>query len=316
MNSGSPSDFTHARIQWFPGHMAKAKRLILEGIDKADVVIEVVDARCPQASRNALLDTWVKKKPRVLVMNKTDVADPKATAQWKTVLENQLGITVVGFSTKEKKIQPLIQAAVATCAKRRWYGLRAVRALIVGIPNVGKSSILNLLAGTKKASVADRAGHTRGIQRYKVTEGFDVLDTPGVLWHKFEDPRVGRLLALLGAVKDEILPMTELAAEALEVLSRDYPQRIKDRFALEDFSGNGFELLEKIGRKRGLLVKGGVVDQERAGLMVVKEVREGLLGRITWELPGEMRLGGDDGSPKEISGETHPGSPEDEEASQ
>lgn len=279
------SEFGSTKIQWFPGHMAKAKRLILEGIDKADVVIEVVDARCPQASRNPLLDQWVKKKPRILVLNKADLADPKITSQWKKSLEASAGIQVLPFTIKERKLQTLIQLARETCKDRRWYEMRAVRALIVGIPNVGKSSILNLLAGGKKAAVADRAGHTRSIQRYKVADGFDILDTPGVLWHKFEDQRVGRLLALLGAVKDEILPMTELAAEALEILRPLYPRRLTERYSLDNWSGNGFELLERIGKKRGILVKGGVVDMERAGLLVVKEIRDGILGAISWEIP-------------------------------
>ena len=265
--------------------MAKAKRLILEGIDKADVVIEVVDARCPQASRNPLLDQWVKKKPRILVLNKSDLADPRITAQWKRSLEASRGIQVLPFSIKERNLQSLIQLARSTCKERRWFELRAVRALIVGIPNVGKSSILNLLAGGKKAAVADRAGHTRSIQRYKVVDGFDILDTPGVLWHKFEDQKIGRLLALLGAVKDEILPMTELAAEALEILRPLYPKRLSDRYPIEDWSGNGYDLLERIAKKRGIIGKGGIVDQERVGLMVVKELRDGLLGSITWETP-------------------------------
>ena len=281
----STSDFDSTKIQWFPGHMAKAKRLILEGIDKADVVIEVVDARCPQASRNPLLDQWVKKKPRILVLNKSDLADPRITAQWKRSLEASRGIQVLPFSIKERNLQSLIQLARSTCKERRWFELRAVRALIVGIPNVGKSSILNLLAGGKKAAVADRAGHTRSIQRYKVVDGFDILDTPGVLWHKFEDQKVGRLLALLGAVKDEILPMTELAAEALEILRPLYPKRLSDRYPIEDWSGNGYDLLERIAKKRGIIGKGGIVDQERVGLMVVKELRDGLLGSITWETP-------------------------------
>ena len=281
----STSDFDSTKIQWFPGHMAKAKRLILEGIDKADVVIEVVDARCPQASRNPLLDQWVKKKPRILVLNKSDLADPRITAQWKRSLEASRGIQVLPFSIKERNLQSLIQLARSTCKERRWFELRAVRALIVGIPNVGKSSILNLLAGGKKAAVADRAGHTRSIQRYKVVDGFDILDTPGVLWHKFEDQKIGRLLALLGAVKDEILPMTELAAEALEILRPLYPKRLSDRYPIEDWSGNGYDLLERIAKKRGIIGKGGIVDQERVGLMVVKELRDGLLGSITWETP-------------------------------
>lgn len=284
------SDFDSTRIQWFPGHMAKAKRLILEAIDKADMVIEVVDARCPLSSRNPLLDQWVKKKPRMLVLNKADVADPNRTAHWKRYLSETLGVPAMSFTTKEKKIQNLVDMARSTCADKRWFGMRSVRALVVGIPNVGKSSILNLLAGGKKAAVADRAGHTRSIQRYKVTEGFDILDTPGVLWHKFEDPKVGRLLALLGAVKDEILPMTELGAEALEILRALYPDRLAQRYPLEDWTGTGFDLLDRIGRKRGVLVKGGTVDLDRAGLLVVKELREGLLGRITWEMPPSQNM--------------------------
>ena len=247
-------------IQWFPGHMAKTRRKIQEDIKLVDVVAELLDARVPQSSSNPVLRDIIQRKPKVVLLNKSDMADPAQTSKW------------------------------VAWEKKGMVG-RPIRVMVVGIPNVGKSSFINRMilgGGAGKAAVQDRPGVTRQNRWFTVGKGFELLDTPGVLWPKFEDPIVGEHLAFTGAVRDEILDMESLAARLLELLMELYPNAINSRYKTDirpEEHLPGHELLERVGRKRGMLVSGGEVNTERAAITVLDEYRGGKLGRITLERP-------------------------------
>ena len=252
-------DFIKQNVQWFPGHMAKTRRLIKESLNLVDGVVEIVDARIPVSSRNPELDSIIKKKPRIILLNKCDVADSKVKQALKSVIERN---DAKGMSGK-----PL-------------------RLMVVGIPNTGKSSFINRMGKNAKAKVADKAGVTRQNQWFVVGNGIELLDTPGVLWPKFDDPEVGDKLAFIGSVKDEVTDKETLACRLLESLAATRPQAIEDRYKISGISGlQGWEILEMIGKKRGFLIKGGEIDYERAAVIVADEFRGGKLGRITLELP-------------------------------
>lgn len=282
-----------ASIQWFPGHMTKTRRMIQSSLSLVDGVVEILDARIPLSSRNPEMDKLVKDKPRMLLLNKADMADDKATEKWINYYKAK-GFTVLKTDCKNgdglKSFLPAVKNNMLKqlMEKRRSKGLEGapIRLMIVGIPNVGKSSFINRMSKSKKAKVEDRPGVTRSKQWIKFGDNVELLDMPGVLWPKFEDQSVARKLAFTGAVKDDILDIEALAAFLLETLSVSYPKAILDRYKI-DKSDEGFELLKELGRKRGMLISGGEVNTERAAITLLDEFRNGKLGKITLELPGE-----------------------------
>ncbi len=276
------------QLQWFPGHMKKAQRLIEDNLKLVDVVIELLDARIPFSSANPMLAEIIKTKPRMIALNKIDLADPGMTKKWLNYFKAQ-GIIAVGIdSAKGRGMKQLVSAAemlakpktekfVAKGAKAR-----AARCMILGIPNVGKSSLINRLAGAVKAKTADKPGITRAKQWIKIGSNLDLLDTPGILWPKFEDKTVGLKLAFTGAINDDIYDREQVTALLLEVMRRDYAARLIERFKFKgELPEFGIDLLEAIGRKRGCLVKGGLVDLEKAQNIVLNEFRAGKLGLVT-----------------------------------
>lgn len=282
-------------IQWFPGHMTKTRRMIQSNLSLVDGVVEILDARVPESSRNPEMDRLVKDKPRMFILNKADMADDNATVKWIIHYKSK-GFTVIKCNCKNgdgiKGFLPAVrnQLLKELMDKRRAKGIEGapLRLMIVGIPNVGKSSFINRMAKSKKAKVEDRPGVTRTKQWVKLGDNVEMLDMPGVLWPKFEDQEVARKLAFTGAVKDDILDIEALASLLLENLSSLYPQALEERYKI-DTQGTGFELLENVGRKRGMLVSGGEVNTERAAITVLDEFRSGKLGRLTLELPAEVR---------------------------
>ena len=282
-------------IQWFPGHMTKTRRMIQSNLSLVDGVVEILDARVPESSRNPEMDRLVKDKPRMFILNKADMADDNATGKWINHSKSK-GFTVIKCNCKNgdgiKGFLPAVrnQLLKELMDKRRAKGIEGapLRLMIVGIPNVGKSSFINRMAKSKKAKVEDRPGVTRTKQWVKLGDNVEMLDMPGVLWPKFEDQEVARKLAFTGAVKDDILDIEALASLLLENLSSLYPQALEERYKI-DTQGTGFELLENVGRKRGMLVSGGEVNTERAAITVLDEFRSGKLGRLTLELPAEVQ---------------------------
>lgn len=284
------------QVQWFPGHMAKTRRKITEDLKLVDIVAELLDARIPQSSSNPVLRDIIRNKPRVAVLNKSDLADPKQTARWVAACKEQ-GLRAIPVESKTGKGLPALYSAIREELKeqisnweRKGMTGRPIRVMVLGVPNVGKSSIINRMlvgGGAGKAEVRDKPGVTRQNRWFTIGKGFELLDTPGVLWPKFEDPVVGERLAFTGAVRDEILDIEGLAARLLEVLAGLYPQALASRYklALPAEPLPGHELLEQVGRKRGMLVSGGEIDTERAAITVLDEFRGGKLGRISLEWP-------------------------------
>jgi len=278
-------------IQWYPGHMLKTQRLIQEHRSQVDVFLEVVDARAPLATANPLLDELLGDKPRVVLLNKIDLADPRVTSAWKGWYEARPDTRAVLISCKERKNLPAIEKAVnELCVGKKWYGLRKVRGMIVGVPNVGKSSLINALIGGKKASVAPKPGHTKGIQRINISAKFDLFDTPGILWHKFDDPLVGLRLAFLGSVKDEILSVSDLVKELVVTLSGQYPQAFSSYWPDPVKGGEETEeqVFSRIGGwalRRGMLAKGAEVAWDRAFQALLSDYRTGKLGKFSLERP-------------------------------
>ena len=284
-------------IQWFPGHMARTRRKISADLKLVDIVAEILDARIPKSSSNPVLRDIIQRKPKIVLLNKSDMADPAQTSRWMSYYAS-LGEKAIPLESKTGKgvnafypaVREVLKEQILAWEKKGMVG-RPIRVMVMGIPNVGKSSFINrMIRGGKagKAEVQDRPGVTRQNRWFTVGKGFELLDTPGVLWPKFEDPLVGEHLAFTGAVRDEILDSEGLAARLLELLMELYPDavnsRYKTQFSLE--AGlKGYELLEQIGRKRGMLVSGGEVNTERAASTVLDEYRGGKLGRITLERP-------------------------------
>lgn len=281
------------QIQWFPGHMAKTRRLIAANLKLVDAVAEIVDARAPMSSRNPEMDHMTKGKPRIVLLNKSDLADDKATGMWISYFKNN-GAEAVSVDCKSgkglKNLLPTIKKSVLAelMEKRRRSGMSgaAVRLMIVGIPNVGKSSLINRMAGSKRARVEDRPGVTRTKQWVKLDSNTELLDMPGVLWPKLEDQEAAVRLAFTGAISDDILDIEALAMKLLYFLAENYPQSLRDRYKIEfDENESGLSLLEKVGKKRGMMISGGEINTERAAITVLDEFRSGKLGRITLELP-------------------------------
>ncbi len=279
-------------VQWFPGHMAKTRRLIKESLNLVDGVVEILDARVPYSSQNPELDGIIKNKPRIILLNKCDVANPTATSMWIKYFESK-GTYAIPVDCKTgkglNKFDEVVKKALAmVIAKNEEKGMtgKPLRLMVVGIPNTGKSSFINRMGKNAKAKVADKAGVTRQNQWFIVGNGIELLDTPGVLWPKFDDPEVGDKLAFIGSVKDEVTDKETIACRLLESLAKTNPSAIEERYKISGVEGlQGWEILEMIGKKRGFLIKGGEIDYERAAVIVADEFRGGKLGRITLELP-------------------------------
>ena len=285
-------DYIKQNVQWFPGHMAKTRRLIKESLSLVDGVVELVDARVPQSSRNPELDDIIKNKPRIILLNKCDVANQTATSIWMKHFKNQ-GYYALAVDCRTgkglNKFDETVKSALKDVIERnesKGMKNKPLRLMVVGIPNTGKSSFINRMGKNAKAKVADKAGVTRQNQWFVVGNGIELLDTPGVLWPKFDDPEVGDKLAFIGSVKDEVTDIETLACRLLETLAKTRPEAIEERYRLDSVEGlQGWEILEMIGKKRGFLIKGGEIDYERAAVIVTDEFRGGKLGRITLELP-------------------------------
>ena len=282
-------------IQWYPGHMTKTRRQMESDVKLVDLVAEVVDARIPISSRNPDIDAMVGSRPRLIVFNRADQADPAMSARWMSwfrekgfgVLETdaKAGKGVGTFSAAAKKV--LAEQMAAWRAKGQ-VG-RPIRAMVVGVPNVGKSTFINKVARRRSAKASDRPGVTRGKQWVSVDAGLELLDTPGILWPKFEDETTGLHLVFTGAVKDEVTDVEGLACALLELLRDRYPKALEDRYKLADPKGvQGWELLERCARKRGMLVSGGEADTERMAKVLLDEFRGGKLGRFTLEAPEDL----------------------------
>ncbi|WP_302951923.1 ribosome biogenesis GTPase YlqF [Holdemania filiformis] len=278
-------------IQWFPGHMTKAKREMQENLKLVDLVIELRDCRIPLSSKNPMLDEIIQTKPRLIVLSKKDKGEAEITQQWIEMLKDDTTLVIAADLLHDSFVPKLTQACKEVMKEkiermiRRGIRPRAIRAMVVGVPNVGKSTMINRLAGKKIAQTADRPGVTRSLQWVKLNKDVELLDTPGVLWPKFEDPTVGFHLALTGAIRDEILPKEEVVVYALKWLSANEPQRLKERYALENLAADPYALLTQIAVARKHLNKQGEADLTRTIDMVINEIRNDKLGPISWERP-------------------------------
>ena len=292
-------------IQWYPGHMTKTRRMIAENLKYVDVVAEVIDARIPIASRNPDIDDLVGSKPRVVILNRADQADPASSKLWGEYFRSQ-GMSVLECDARTgagvKQFSPVMRGAlkeqIAKWKEKGQVG-RPVRAMVVGIPNVGKSTFINKVAKKKSAKAGDRPGVTRGKQWVTVDQGLELLDTPGILWPKFEDQTIAQHLAFTGAVRDAIMDVETLGCHLMELLARRKPEAVTARFKFVPEEGmTGWEMLELGARKRGFLIYGGEVDLERMANILLDEFRGGKMGRITLELPSDLEKGAEtDGTP-------------------
>ena len=277
-------------FQWYPGHMTKAKRMMQENIKLIDIVVELVDARIPLSSKNPDIDDLARNKYRLVLLNKTDLADPKKTELWAKYFEEK-GFAVAKINSKTgagvKGIQGLIQEACKEKIERdRKRGIlnRPIRAMIVGIPNVGKSTFINSFAGKACAKTGNKPGVTKGKQWIKLNKNVELLDTPGILWPKFEDQIVGLRLALIGSIKEEILNTTEMALELISFLTEEYGGLLSERYGVEE-TADKIAILEQIAENRCCKQKGGEYDLDKAGVILLDDYRSGKLGKITLELP-------------------------------
>mgnify|MGYP002431158511 FL=1 len=292
VNDMSGSNYEKMNIQWFPGHMTKAQRMIEDSIKQVDAVCEILDARIPNSSRNPDIDRLASGKPRLIILNRTDLADPKITAQWRVFFEAQ-GIKILETDAKSGKgvngfapaLRELVKNKIADYAAKGQVN-RPMRVMILGIPNVGKSTFINKVAKRKAAIAGDKPGVTRGKQWINIDKGLDLLDTPGILWPKFDSQEVGEMLAITNAIKADVLDKETLAANFMLRLRDMYPEALTARYKFEpDPEMNGFELLEEAAKKRGFLVSKGEYDIERMANTLLGEYHDGKLGRISLEKP-------------------------------
>jgi len=277
-----------ANIQWFPGHMAKARRLMQENLQRADMVIELRDARIPNASKNPLLDELCQNKPRVVILSKKDKADETTTRRWMNEISKEHPVLLLDI-TKDSLNSPItkvcLEAMKEKHEKQKARGIRprAIRAMVVGVPNVGKSTLINRLAKRKAVKTADTPGVTRSVSLIAVNDQLQLLDTPGVLWPKFEDINVGYYLAITGAIRDTVLPLEDVAYYALDIIKDYYPDRLLKRYGIEVKDQTSFELLEEIGIVRKDLNE-GQWDKTRTVEAFIREIRDDKLGPVTWEI--------------------------------
>jgi len=280
-------------ISWYPGHMAKARRLLLDQLKRIDAVIEICDARLPLSSRNPDLDSLVVNKPRVLLLNKMDLANPEATRAWLKYFESkgQSCLAIEMGKRKQGILNAIVELTEARLARSRKKGItRSARAMVIGVPNVGKSTLINYLAGRSAFKVQDRPGITRAPQWITASPKLELLDTPGLLWPKLGDPVAARRLSYIAAVRDEVLDVFHLALALLDELMVIAPNGVISRYKLENTNLRGQALLEAICQNRGFLLRGGEYDLERGAVCVLDEFRAGLLGRVTLEMPEGLPL--------------------------
>lgn len=281
-------------IQWFPGHMAKTKRLIIEHLKAVDVAAELLDARIPLASANPMVEEILSGKPRIVILNKADLADPEMTKAWESYYKRK-GVAAVSMSCgngkDKKKFLRLIKEAAGPVLekwKRRGLKTRSVRIMILGIPNVGKSTLINFISGTAAARTANTPGHTRGKQWVRLSQGLDLLDTPGVLWPKFEDQVAALRLAATGAIAGDVFDADTVVPELMRVLARTAPDALREKYGIEDAAADPQILLAQAGKRRGCILPGGAIDYARAQTMILNDFRSGKLGRITLDaVPAE-----------------------------
>ena len=287
-------DQDKVNIQWYPGHMTKTRRQIEADLKQVDAVCEIVDARIPMSSRNPDIDSICGNKPRIIILNRMDLADPAATKRWAEYFKSK-GMAVVitdcksrrGINSFQPAVRSVLQEKIARDAAKGMN--RPLRVMIVGIPNVGKSTLINQISGRKGAKAENRPGVTRGKQWVTVDSGLLLLDTPGILWPKFEDPNVGLMLAYTGAVKEGILDIEDLSSRLMVLLYKRYPQAVKDRYGIDMPEDTmGYDLLIEAGRKRGYLMARGEINTERMAKVLLDEYRSGKLGKFTLEEPEDM----------------------------
>ncbi|MCI8285624.1 MAG: ribosome biogenesis GTPase YlqF [Firmicutes bacterium] len=287
MGKGSKEKLTN--LNWYPGHMKKTREMIQENLRLVDAVIEVADARIPVSSRNPIIDDLVKGKERVILLNKADLADDDQTAGWIDLFrkKGKYAVSVnsstgTGINNLIRRLEKIQEQRDAEKARKR-----PLRLMVAGVPNAGKSSLINKLTGRKSAKTGDRPGVTRGKQWLTINNGMQLLDTPGILWPKFEDVRVGINLAFCGSIKDEILDIETLCLEFIKVILKDYKELLVARYKVEELSGDALEAMEQIAIKRGFIFPGKRIDYERTARTVLDEFRAGKIGRITLERCGE-----------------------------
>ncbi|PKM82630.1 MAG: ribosome biogenesis GTPase YlqF [Firmicutes bacterium HGW-Firmicutes-14] len=275
-------------INWYPGHMVKARKMVQENLKLVDLVVEILDARIPMSSRNPDIDSILGDKPRIMVLNKADLSDREKTGKWEEHFRDKLGIKCISIDSQHGRgINDLISAAQELADEinqklaKKGRRPRPVRLMMVGIPNVGKSSLINRLAGKGSTRTGDRPGVTRGKQWIRVGKGLEMLDTPGILWPKFEDPEVGFKLAVTGAIKDEIINIEQVTIKLIHLLADLSPESLRARYKLDSIDDDPYETLKKIGVKRGCLVSGGNVDTLKAAIIVLNEFRGGKTGLFT-----------------------------------
>jgi ribosome biogenesis GTPase A len=279
-------------IQWFPGHMAKTRRLLAENLKLVDVVVELLDARIPVSSKNPEIDSILQNKPRLVVLNKSDLADPAVSKEWEKWFRSRGASVLFADSIRGTGLNPLKEALKAMMKERlerdkaKGRLFRPIRTMIVGIPNVGKSTFINKIAGKAVAVTGDKPGVTRGKQWIRLNPEIELLDTPGILWPKFEDRATALNLAFTGAIKDDIMDVVEIAAALAEKLTEHYPASFAQRYKLNDVKGKtGHELLEMAGKNRGCMISGGEIDIRRISIILLDEFRGGKTGRISLEKP-------------------------------
>ena len=282
---------SRTNIHWYPGHMAKAQRQMQENLKSADMIIELRDSRIPDASANPLLDQLAQNKPRIIILTKRDKADDSQTKVWTNKLKERFTVLPLDI-TKDNLNAPITKACLEAMKekhdKQRARGInpRAVRAMVVGIPNVGKSTLINRLAKRKAAKTADQPGVTRNITVITINKDLQLLDTPGVLWPKFEDEKTGFMLAITGAINDDILPIEEVAYYAIKLLMKHYPDALTNTYGIEIGDSNQYEILRKLGEKRVDIVD-GKWDRRKTSLALINDIRDDKLGKITWEYENE-----------------------------
>lgn len=281
-------------IQWFPGHMAKARREVTEKLKLVDIIFELIDARLPLSSRNPMIDEVVQQKPRLLILNKADMADEKETKKWLAYFE-QNGHRAVAINSFEGKGLNTVTKAAKEILTDKWDRMkargikpRAIRAMIVGIPNVGKSTLINRLAKKNIAKTGNMPGVTKAQQWIKVEKELELLDTPGILWPKFEDQSVGYKLALTGAIKDTITNMEDLAVFGLKFLSTHYPQRMNERYQLTEIHEDIVDTFDHIGKLRRTFTNGGEIDYDAVAELIVRDIRNEYLGKLTFDYTDEL----------------------------
>ena len=283
-------------IQWFPGHMAKTRKLITEHLKAVDVAAELLDARIPYSSSNPMIQELLGNKPHLVILNKADLADPARTAQWETYFKEK-GRSVISMSCTDGKDKKRFLRVIKEAAspmlekwKRRGLKTRSARIMILGIPNVGKSTLINFIAGRAMTRTANTPGHTRGKQWVRLADGLDLLDTPGVLWPKFEDQEAALRLAATGAIAGDVFNSSEVVMSLLKTLSVMAPAILREKYDIEDTGADPQLLLEQAGRRRGCLLSGGAIDYDRAEMVVLNDFRSGKLGKITLDAVPEESL--------------------------